>query len=158
MYTVRMSKIIRKRHNVSILMYHIVCPAKYRRAVITEEVDKKLREICLGIEDRYEIKFLEIGVEVDHVHFLVQSVPKYSPKQIVQTIKSLTARKIFEACPDVKKALWGGEFWTDGYYIGTVGEHGNEKVITEYVKNQGRAGEEYKKIHDENQLKLFQDL
>ena len=139
-------------------MYHIVCPAKYRRAVITEEVDLKLREVCLGIEARYEIKFLEIGVEADHVHFLVQSVPKYSPKQVVQTIKSITARKIFEACPDVKKALWGGEFWTDGYYIGTVGEHGNEKVITEYVKNQGRAGDEYKKIHDENQLKLFQDL
>jgi len=139
-------------------MYHIVCPAKYRRAVITEEVDLKLREVCLGIEARYEIKFLEIGVEADHVHFLVQSVPKYSPKQVVQTIKSITARKIFEACPDVKKALWGGEFWTDGYYIGTVGEHGNEKVITEYVKNQGRAGDEYKKIHDENQLQLFQDL
>ena len=85
-------------------MYRIVCPAKYRRTVITEEVDKKLREICLGIEARYEIKFLEIGVEVDHVHSLVQSVPKYSPKQIVQTIKSLTARKIYEACPDVKKA------------------------------------------------------
>jgi REP element-mobilizing transposase RayT len=88
-----MSKIIRKRHNVSELMYHIVCPAKYRRAVITEEVDKKLREICLEIEIRYEIKFLEIGAEKDHVHFLVQAVPKYSPKQIVQTIKSVTARK-----------------------------------------------------------------
>ena len=158
MYTVKMSKIIRKRHNVIILMYHIVCPAKYRRAVITEEIDLKLREVCLGIEARYEIKFLEIGVEADHVYFLVQSVPKYSPKQVVQTIKSITARKIFEACPDVKKALWGGEFWTDGYYIGTVGEHGNEKVITEYVRNQGRAGDEYKKIHDENQLQLFQDL
>ena len=68
-------------------MYHIVCPAKYRRAVITEEVDLKLPEVCLGIEARYEIKFLEIGVEADHVHFLVQSVPKYSPKQVVQRIK-----------------------------------------------------------------------
>jgi len=158
MHTVRMSKIIRERHNVSILMCHIVCPAKYRRAVITEEADLKLLEVCLGIEARYEIKFLEIGVEADHVRFLVQSVPKYSPKQVVQTVKSITARKIFEACPDVKKALWGGEFWTDGYYIGTVGEHGNEKVITEYVRNQGRAGDEYKKIHDESQLQLFQDL
>ena len=139
-------------------MYHIVCPAKYRRAVITEEVDKQLREICLGIEVRYEIKFLEIGVEQDHVHFLVQSVPKYSPKQIVQTIKSLTARKIFEVCPEVKQALWGGQFWTDGYYVGTVGEHGNEKVVTEYIKNQGRAQEGYKAIHEEKQLKLFQDL
>ncbi|MDR2794086.1 MAG: IS200/IS605 family transposase, partial [Treponema sp.] len=73
-----MSEIIHKEHNVSTMMYHIVCPAKYRRAVITEEVD---REICLGIEARYEIKFLEIGTERDHVHFLVQSVPTYSPEQ-----------------------------------------------------------------------------
>jgi REP element-mobilizing transposase RayT len=139
-------------------MYHIVCPAKYRRAVITEEVDKELREVCLGIAARYEIKFLEIGVEKDHVHFLVQAEPKYSPKQIVQTIKSITARKIFETCPEVKKALWGGEFWTDGYYVGTVGEHGNEKVILEYAKNQGRDKGKYKPIYEEKQLEIFQGL
>jgi REP element-mobilizing transposase RayT len=139
-------------------MYHIVCPAKYRRAIITEEIDKQLREVCLGIEARYEIKFLEIGSEKDHVHFLVQSVPTYSPTQIIRTIKSLTARKILEANPEVKKALWGGNFWTDGYYVGTVGEHGNEQVITEYIKNQGRKKEEYKKIHDERQLELFESM
>ena len=111
-----MSKLIRKEHNASIVMYHIVCPAKYRRAVINPEVDEKIREICEGIEARYEIIFLEIGTEKDHVHFLVQSVPTYSPAKIVQTIKSITAKKIFEACPEVKKALWGGEFWTRGYY------------------------------------------
>jgi REP element-mobilizing transposase RayT len=66
-----MSEIIRKNHNVSIIMYHLVCPAKYRRAVITQEVDEKLKEVCKGIEARYEIKFLEIGTEKDHVHFLV---------------------------------------------------------------------------------------
>jgi REP element-mobilizing transposase RayT len=71
-------------------MYHIVCPAKYRRAVITKDVDEKLKEICKGIEERYEIQFLEIGTEKDHVHFLVQSVPAYSPEQIVRTIKSIT--------------------------------------------------------------------
>ena len=136
-------------------MYHIVCPAKYRQAVINEEVDKKLREVCEGIEVRYEIKFLEIGAEKDHVHFLVQSVPTYSPAKIVQTIKSITAKKIFEACPDVKKKLWGGEFWTRGYYIGTVGEHGDEQVITRYVKNQGRKSEEYEKILENRQLELF---
>ena len=76
-----MSEIIRKEHNVSTLMYHIVCPAKYRKEVTSEDVDKNLREICLGIEARYEIKFLEIGAERDHVHFLVQSVPTYSPEQ-----------------------------------------------------------------------------
>ena len=136
-------------------MNHIVCPAKYRRAVISEEVDKKLREICLGIEARYEIKFLEIGTERDHVHFLVQSVPTYSPEQIVRTIKSITARKIFESCPEVKKMLWGGEFWTRGYYVGTVGEHGDEQVIQKYVKNQGRDPESYQEIHKGKQLELF---
>jgi REP element-mobilizing transposase RayT len=151
-----MSETIHKQHNVSVLMYHIVCPAKYRRSVITEEVDKKLKEVCLGIEARYEIKFLEIGNEKDHVHFLVQSVPTYSPTKIVRTIKSLTARKILETDPEVKKALWGGNFWTDGYYVGTVGEHGTEKVITEYIKNQGRSRERYKKIYDEKQLDLFE--
>jgi len=150
-----MSKVIRKEHNVSVIMYHIVCPAKYRRAVINAEVDKKLREICEGIEARYEIKFLEIGAEKDHVHFLVQSVPTYSPEQIVRTIKSITARKIFEMCPEVKKLLWGGEFWTRGYYVRTVGEHGDEKVIQEYVKNQGRNPDDYQKIHEGKQLELF---
>ena len=153
-----MSEIIHKSCNVSVLMYHIVCPAKYRRAVITEEVDKKLREVCMGIEARYEIKFLEIGSEKDHVHFLVQSVPTYSPTKIVTTIKSLTARKILEGNPEVKKALWGGNFWTAGYYVGTVGEHRTEKVISEYVKNQGRNMEKYQKIYDEKQLNLFESM
>ena len=139
-------------------MYHIVCPAKYRRTVITEEVDKKLREVCLGIEARYEVKFLEIGTEKDHVHFLVQSVPTYSPTKIVTMIKSLTARKILESSPEVKKALWGGNFWTAGYYVGTVGEYGTEKVITEYIKNQGRNIEKYERIYDEKQLNLFESM
>jgi REP element-mobilizing transposase RayT len=150
-----MSKLIRKEHNVSIIMYHIVCPAKYRRAVINPEVDKKMREVCQGIEARYEIRFLEIGTEKDHVHFLVQSVPAYSPAKIVQTIKSIVAKKIFESYPEVKKELWGGEFWTRGYYVGTVGEHGNEEVISRYVKNQGRNTAGYEKIYENRQLELF---
>jgi len=95
-------------------MYHVVCLAKYRKAVINEEVDKKLREICLGIEARYEITFLEIGTEEDHVHFLVQSVPTYSPEQIVRIIKSITARKIFESCPEVKKCCGEENFGPKG--------------------------------------------
>jgi REP element-mobilizing transposase RayT len=151
-----MSKIIRKEHNASIIMYHIVCPAKYRRVVITKEVDEKLKETCKGIEIRYEIRFLEIGTEKDHVHFLVQSVPSYSPAEIVQKIKSIIARKVFEVCPEVKKLLWGGEFWMRGYYIGTVGEHGDEEVIGRYVRNQGRNPEGYEKIYENKQLELFE--
>ena len=143
-----MSQLIRKRHNVNILLYHIVCPAKYRKAVFTREVDEKLKEICEGIEERFEIEFLEIGTDRDHVHFLVQSVPDYSPTKIVRTIKSITAKEIFKRMPEVKKQLWGGEFWSDGYFISTVGSHGTEEVIKQYVKEQGKSKENI-------QLRLF---
>jgi putative transposase len=134
-------------------MYHIVCPAKYRRAVFTPPVDKKLKEVCLEISKRFEITFLEIGTDKDHVHFLVQSVPTYSPKRIVQLIKSITAREIFATCPEVKKQLWGGEFWTDGYFVSTVGKHGNEDVIKRYIQEQGEEAE-YERLYEE-QLNLF---
>ena len=107
----------------------------------------------MDMELRYELKFLEIGTDKDHVHYLVQSVPIYSVKRIVQTIKSLTAREIFHRCPHVKKMLWGGEFWTKGYYVNTVGRHGDENTIQAYVQSQGKL-DEYKKLHTQ-QLKLF---
>jgi putative transposase len=129
-----------------------VFPAKYRRAVIDGQVDEVLKEICLDIEKRYQVKFLEIGTDKDHVHFLVQSVPTYSVTRVVTLIKSLTAREVFKRCPQVKKQLWGGEFWSDGYFASTVGKHGNEDMIGKYVKNQGM---EYQKLHEDNQLVLF---
>jgi len=147
-----MSEYIHKSHNVTVLMYHLVFPAKYRRAVIDDAVDEELKDVCLEIEQRYDIKFLEIGTDKDHVHFLVQSVPTYSVKRIVQMIKSLTAREIFRRCPDVKKKLWGGEFWSDGYFASTVGKHGDEAMIGNYVKGQGG---QYQKLHNDHQLALF---
>ena len=148
-----MSRLIRKSHNVSILLYHIVCPAKYRRAVVDDSVENVLKEVCLDIEVRYQIEFLEIGTDKDHVHFFVQSVPTYSPTKIVTIIKSLTAREVFKRVPSVKKQLWGGEFWADGYYIGTVGQNATEAVIKEYVKKQGQE-QHYKQLHVQ-QLKLL---
>ena len=109
-----MGDLICKSHNVSILMYHFVCVAKYRRLVISDEVDAVLKDVCIEISKRFEIRFLEIGTEGDHVHFLIQSVPTYSPTKIVTKIKSIIAREIFSAVPSVKEQLWGGEFWTDG--------------------------------------------
>jgi REP element-mobilizing transposase RayT len=126
--------------------------------VINEEVDKTLRKTCEEIGKRYEIRFLEIGTEGDHVHFLVQSVPTYSPTKIVTTIKSILAKKIFEIHPEVKKQLWGGEFWTDGHFVSTVSKHGNEEVITNYVKSQGTM-EHYKQVYkmrNNNQPTLFE--
>ena len=119
-----------------------------------QKVNEKLKEICLEIAKRYQIEFIEIGTDKDHVHFLIQSVPTYSPTKIIQTVKSLTAREIFKQEPNVKKKLWGGEFWSDGYYVSTVGRQGSEETIRKYVKEQGKE-EEYQQLH-EQQLKLFE--
>ncbi len=90
-----MSRLIRKSHNVSILLYHAVFPSKYRRVVFDEAVDRVLREVCLEIGLRYEIEFIEIGTDGDHVHFLLQSVPTYSPTKIITLIKSKVAQQVF---------------------------------------------------------------
>ena len=149
-----MSEYIHKSHNVSVLLYHFVCPAKYRRVVFDEYVDKVIGEICQEIEKRYEIRFLEVGTDKDHVHFLLQSVPKYSPTQIISIVKSLIAREVFLQCPNVKKKLWGGEFWSDGYFVSSVSKHGNENTISRYVRNQGIVNE-YKCLLTQ-QLSLFE--
>lgn len=148
-----MSTYIHKSHNVTVLLYHFVCPAKYRRLVFTDSVDSSLRDICLQISRRYEICFIEIGTDHDHVHFLIQSVPTYSPTQIIRIVKNITAKEIFLLHPEVKKLLWGGEFWTKGFYVSTVGKHGDESTIQSYVQSQGRE-QEYIRIHNQ-QLSLF---
>lgn len=148
-----MSTYIHKSHNVSVLLYHFVCPAKYRRVVFTDDIDLSLRDICLAISLRYDISFIEIGTDKDHVHFLIQSIPTYSPTQKIRIVKSVTAKEIFRLHPEVKKQLWGGEFWTKGFYVSTIGRHGNESTIQTYVKSQGRE-KEYIKIHNQ-QLVLF---
>ena len=148
-----MSIYIHKSHNVNVLIYHLVCPTKYRRVVITDKVDKILKETCLGIALRYEMHFLEIGTDRDHVHFLIQTIPMTLPTNMVRKIKSLTSREIFDQAPEIKKQLWGGEFWSDGYYLSTVGKNGSETVIQEYVKGQG-SQKEYIKLH-KDQLQLF---
>lgn len=144
----RNSDYFRLLHNVSNLVYHFVCPSKYRRSVFSDNVEEHLRNICLEIEERYDyIRFLEIGADKIRVHFLVQSTPSHAPADIIKTIKSITGRQIFLECPEVKKYLWGAHFWTDGYFVGTVGKNVNEKVIQEYVKNQGQDCEDYKQLY-----------
>ena len=136
-------------------MYHLVCPAKYRKVVFSQSVEKVLKEVCLEIEKRYEIFFLEIGTDRDHVHFLIQSVPTYSPSKIARIVKSITAREVFARAPEVKKKLWGGEFWSKGYFINSVGQRGNETSIANYVRNQGRAKEYQQLHHHPGQRELF---
>lgn len=148
------SKYIHKSHNVTVLLYHIVSSAKYRRVVISKEVEKVIIETCEAIELRFEIRFLEVGTDKDHVHFLVQTVPDYSVTKMVRIIKSIIAREVFSRCPEVKEQLWGGEFWGKGYFTNTVGQHGTEEKIADYVRSQGRE-KEYRKLKSNYQLEIF---
>jgi putative transposase len=148
------SEHIYKRHNKTLLLYHLVCPVKYRTDAFTPEIEQTLKNVCIEISKRYEIYFVEIGTDLDHVHFLIQSVPMMLPQRFVQTTKSITAKEIFLKHPEVKRKLWKGHFWTSGYYLNTVGQYGNEAVIRNYVKNQGK---QYRQIH-RDQLTIFEDL
>lgn len=149
------SKHIHKSHNVTLLLYHLVCPSKYRRKVFTDETETTLKNICYEIEQRYDLDYIEIGADEDHIHFLIQTVPMMSPTQIVKTTKTITSKEMFRLHPEIKKMLWGGHLWSSGYYMNTVGRHGNEESIKKYVQNQGK---QYKQIHRKKlneQLTLF---
>jgi putative transposase len=128
--------------------YHIVFPVKYRKSLLTKGIDFAIKEIAREIGERYEIDFEQIGCDKNHIHILCSFHPKYSIGEVVRKFKSLTARELFKRFPRLKKELWGGEFWTDGYYATTVGEGGNWTVVEKYVKNQG-------KNQNNGQLRMF---
>ena len=148
-----MSQYIRKSHNVSVLVYHFVCPAKYRKIIFNKNIDQDLKQICLEIAKRYEITFLEIGCDQNHVHFLIQSIPMYSPTKIAQVIKSITAREIFAKHSYIKTLFWKGEFWTKGYFVNTISQKHSEKAISQYIKEQ-ETNQSYQLLHKQ-QLNLF---
>ena len=135
-------------HNVSECNYHVQLTVKYRKVLLSKKVEECILETRKGFKERFAIDIHEIGFDGDHVHVLCQFLPKYSGGQVIKWIKSLTARRALKI-PEVKKELWGGEFWTDGYYIGTVSNRGNRGTIEKYIKNQGR------KIEDV-QLRMFE--
>jgi putative transposase len=136
-------------------MYHIVLPAKYRKTIFSTEVEQELKLICLEIQTKYEIYFLEIGTDNNHVHFLIQSVPQLSVTQIVTTIKSITAKQLFLRLPHVRKILWGANFWSSGFFSNTVSKFGGEKTIANYVKSQGKTKEYNKLLQQPLSTELF---
>ena len=140
-----MDELCKSAHKVFKIKYHFVFCIKYRKDLFLEKrYVESFRKICEGLEERYSMKFETIGFDEDHVHFLLQSVPKYSASKIFRIVKSITAIKLFEKYPDLKKELWGGEFWSDGGYVGTIGDGINVDIIRSYIKNQGRKGSQLK--------------
>ena len=126
-------------HKIFKIKYHFVFCIKYRKDLFLEDAYvKTIKGICLGVEERYDLKFETIGFDEDHVHFMIQAFPRDSPSSIFQAVKSILAKELFRHHPDLKKELWGGNFWSAGGFVGTVGEGINAEVIRRYIENQGR--------------------
>jgi len=140
------SRVRKASHCAWQIHYHMVMPVKYRKRLLCESVEKVLRETTEGIEERYGIEMEALGLDQDHVHLLCGAHPKLAPGRIVQIYKSVTAREIFRRERWVRKELWGGEFWTDGYYVGTVGERGNWASVEKYVVEQGQSKEDLRQL------------
>jgi putative transposase len=136
-------------HNISECYYHIQLTVKYRKSLLTRKVEQAIIEALRGIKARYAIEIREIGFDQNHVRILCRYLPKYSGGQVIRVIKSISAKRVFKEAPEIKEELWGGEFWTDGYYIATISGKGNKEVIEKYIRNQGRD-------KDIEQLKMFQ--
>ena len=131
--------VIKTHHNAHTAHYHIVFPVKYRKALLQHDIPLAIVEIAKEISERYDIQFEKIGCDLDHIHLLASFAPKYSGSQVVGMFKSITARELFKKFPLLKRDLWGGEFWSDGFYFATVSERGDWKTVERYVANQGKA-------------------
>ena len=141
-------------HSVYKIRYHIVTAVKYRKALLNSAVEDCIKETLQGISERYEINIDEVGFDQNHIHIFCGAPPRISPLRVISIIKSITARQIFSNFPKLEKEeLWGGEFWSDGKYIGTVGEATSEKVIRKYIQNQSLDKQEAEDRM--KQLKLF---
>ncbi len=143
----------RNIHHVFRIMYHFVWIPKYRHKIFVEPYRESLKLIIkqIGYDDNIEI--VELEIPSDHVHMIVKSEPKVSPSDIMQIIKSISAKNFFKFYPQIKrKYFWGGKLWTQSFFVETVGNT-NDKVIREYVQNQLNAMDKMEKAA--TQPKLF---
>lgn len=133
------------------LWYHFVWSPKYRRRVLEERAKKGyIYKVLKEIGERYEYEIRRVAVDDDHVHVFMGAPPRYSPSQIAQVMKGITAREVFKAFPGIKKFLWGGELWEDGYAVRSVGDKVSDEIIEKYIERH------YKEIGREpQQLELF---
>ena len=129
-----MSPIKRTKHAVYDLKYHLVWVPKYRKKIFTKEIEEMAREIFKEIAEQYEFEIDEMEVAIDHVHIFLVAPPRYSPARVVQILKSISAREIFKKFPRLRKQLWAGELWNDGYFARTVGDKVTSDVIRRYIK------------------------
>jgi len=120
------------------IRYHLVWKVKYSRRLLFGRRCKYIKQVVEQIAERYDYLIEAVGVDTNHIHVFVGAQPDIAPARIVQTIKSITAREVFKKFPDIKRYLWGGALWAIGYYVRTVSDGPIDKVIKDYIENQGR--------------------
>jgi len=131
--------LVKTYHNIYDTHYHIVFPVKYRKALLKNDIPLAISTIAREIGERYDIEFEKMGYDGDHIHLLASFPPKWGGSDVVRIFKSITAKQLFLRFPELRKELWGGQFWSDGFYIATVSERGNWTVVEQYVANQGKT-------------------
>ena len=126
----------RASHSVYDTSYHLVWCPKYRKKVFEQrEVRERAGEVIGEICEEYGFEIEEMEVAVDHVHMLISFPPKQSIGEVVRIIKSISARALFREFPKIKKKLWSGELWEDGYFARTVGDRMTREIIDKYIKH-----------------------
>jgi putative transposase len=129
-------ELTRNSHHVFRIMYHFVWIPKYRHKVFEEPYRSVLKNIISKIGYDYNIEIVELEIPKDHVHMIVKSEPKRCPSEIMQVIKSISARNFFKLHPEIKKKyFWGGKLWTQSFFVETIG-NANDEVIRKYVRGQ----------------------
>jgi putative transposase len=123
-------------HSVYDLKYHFVWTPKYRKEILTGEVAEAVREIVQSVAEAYEMEIDTMEVMEDHVHVILSAPPRYSPARVMQIMKSISAREIFARFPWVRRKLWGGEFWGDGYFVRSIGDQVTSEIIRRYIQYQ----------------------
>jgi putative transposase len=138
----------RTAHAVYDTKYHLVWAPKYRKWIKRGDIRDRVKEVFGEIAERHGFEIQEVRVAPDHVHIFLSFPPRYSIAHVVGVLKSISAAEVFEEFPEVKKELWGGEFWEDGYFARTVGDKVTADLIKRYI--QYHRDEAHGK-----QLKLF---
>ena len=139
----------RTSHAVYDAKYHLVWAPKYRKWILRGDVREKAEQVFREIAENHDFEIDTMEIAKDHVHLFISFPPRYSISKVVGMLKSISASVIFCEHPEVKKQLWGGEFWEDGYFARTVGDKVTAEVIRKYI--------EYHRNEEKNatQLKLF---
>ena len=123
-------------HAIYDLKYHLVWIPKYRANILNGEVTGYIKEIFQKIADEYEFKIDTMEVMEDHVHVFISAPPRYSASEIVQILKSISAREVFKRFPQMRKQMWSGKIWSDGYFARSVGDSITADIIRKYIEYQ----------------------